>query len=149
MALAPPHAEPVCSALIDPAERPKRPLDCDIVAPEGEACGHRTRITSLGDVLESHPRDESPALDGPIADLQTAPVGHLIVVEAHGGCVAEVEETELLYPLHIDFNEIETDSMGSGQWIGGAGTRTNPTLSSECTCRSTTQSGLHFRVSSQ
>jgi N-methylhydantoinase B len=37
---------------------------------------------------------------------------------------ASIEETELLYPLHIDFNEIETDSMGSGQWIGGAGTRT-------------------------
>ena len=37
---------------------------------------------------------------------------------------ASVEEVELLYPLHIDFNEIETDSMGMGQWIGGAGLRT-------------------------
>lgn len=37
---------------------------------------------------------------------------------------ASVEEVELLYPLRIDFNEIETDSMGAGQWIGGAGTRT-------------------------
>lgn len=35
-----------------------------------------------------------------------------------------IEEVELLYPLRIDFNEIETDSMGMGQWIGGAGTRT-------------------------
>jgi N-methylhydantoinase B len=37
---------------------------------------------------------------------------------------ASVEEVELLYPLRIDFNEIETDSMGAGQWIGGVGTRT-------------------------
>ena len=37
---------------------------------------------------------------------------------------ASIEEVELLYPLHIDFNEIETDSMGAGKWIGGAGTRT-------------------------
>jgi len=37
---------------------------------------------------------------------------------------ASVEEVELLYPLRIDFNEIETDSMGMGEWIGGAGTRT-------------------------
>jgi N-methylhydantoinase B len=37
---------------------------------------------------------------------------------------ASVEEVELLYPLRIDFNEIETDSMGAGTWIGGAGTRT-------------------------
>jgi N-methylhydantoinase B len=35
-----------------------------------------------------------------------------------------IEEVELLYPLRIDFNEIEPDSMGMGQWIGGAGTRT-------------------------
>ena len=32
---------------------------------------------------------------------------------------ASIEEVELLYPLHIDFNEIETDSMGAGKWIGG------------------------------
>ena len=37
---------------------------------------------------------------------------------------ASVEEVELLYPLRIDFNEIVTDSMGAGEWIGGAGTRT-------------------------
>lgn len=37
---------------------------------------------------------------------------------------ASVEEVELLYPLRIDFNEIETDSMGAGKWIGGVGTRT-------------------------
>lgn len=37
---------------------------------------------------------------------------------------ASTEEVELLYPLRIDFNEIETDSMGAGQWVGGAGTRT-------------------------
>lgn len=37
---------------------------------------------------------------------------------------ASVEEVELLYPLRIDFNEIETDSMGAGKWLGGAGTRT-------------------------
>ena len=37
---------------------------------------------------------------------------------------ASVEEVELLYPLRIDYNEIETDSMGMGEWIGGAGTRT-------------------------
>ena len=37
---------------------------------------------------------------------------------------ASVEEVELLYPMRIDFNEIETDSAGAGQWIGGVGTRT-------------------------
>lgn len=37
---------------------------------------------------------------------------------------ASIEEVELLYPLQIDCNEIETDSMGAGKWIGGAGTRT-------------------------
>jgi N-methylhydantoinase B len=37
---------------------------------------------------------------------------------------ASIEEVELLYPLQVEFNEIETDSMGLGQWIGGPGTRT-------------------------
>jgi N-methylhydantoinase B len=41
-----------------------------------------------------------------------------------GLTAASIEEVELLYPLHIDFNEIETDSMGMGKWIGGAGLRT-------------------------
>jgi len=38
---------------------------------------------------------------------------------------ASTEEVELLYPLRVDFNEIETDSMGMGEWIGGVGTRTS------------------------
>jgi N-methylhydantoinase B len=37
---------------------------------------------------------------------------------------ASIEEVELLYPLRIDYNEITTDSMGLGEWIGGPGLRT-------------------------
>jgi N-methylhydantoinase B len=34
-----------------------------------------------------------------------------------------VEQVELLYPLRIERMEIEPDSMGLGEWIGGPGTR--------------------------
>jgi len=34
-----------------------------------------------------------------------------------------VEQVELLYPMHVERMEIEPDSMGMGQWMGGPGTR--------------------------
>ena len=37
---------------------------------------------------------------------------------------APVEEIELFYPILIERNEVETDAMGLGQWIGGPGLRT-------------------------
>jgi N-methylhydantoinase B len=37
--------------------------------------------------------------------------------------IQQVEQIELLYPLRVDCVEVERDSMGFGQWIGGAGTR--------------------------
>ncbi len=37
---------------------------------------------------------------------------------------AAIEEIELLYPIRVEQNEIETDAMGMGQWIGGPGLRT-------------------------
>jgi N-methylhydantoinase B len=37
---------------------------------------------------------------------------------------AAIEEIELLYPIRVEQNEIETDAMGAGQWIGGPGLRT-------------------------
>jgi N-methylhydantoinase B len=45
-------------------------------------------------------------------------------IAAFGGMrIAPIEEIELLYPLRIDFCEIEPDSMGMGAQLGGAGTR--------------------------
>ena len=37
--------------------------------------------------------------------------------------IQSIEQMELLYPLRISKHEIEQDSMGFGQWIGGPGTR--------------------------
>lgn len=37
---------------------------------------------------------------------------------------AAIEEIELLYPIRVEQNEIETDAMGAGKWIGGPGLRT-------------------------
>lgn len=37
--------------------------------------------------------------------------------------IQSIEQIELLYPLRIERMEVEPDSMGFGQWIGGAGTR--------------------------
>jgi len=37
--------------------------------------------------------------------------------------ILPIEQMELLYPLRIEQAEIETDSMGAGEWIGGAGVR--------------------------
>ena len=37
---------------------------------------------------------------------------------------APVEEIELFYPILMERNEVETDAMGLGQWIGGPGLRT-------------------------
>ncbi len=34
-----------------------------------------------------------------------------------------IEQVELLYPLRVERMEIEPDSMGLGEWIGGPGTR--------------------------
>jgi N-methylhydantoinase B len=43
---------------------------------------------------------------------------------AAGGLKAQsIEQVELLYPLFIECNEIEPDSMGFGQWNGGPGNR--------------------------
>lgn len=49
--------------------------------------------------------------------------------------IQSIEQIELLYPLHVEFHEIEPDAMGLGQWIGGAGNRLmiRPT-SGEMTC---------------
>ena len=45
-------------------------------------------------------------------------------IDGHGrGQGAAVEQIELLYPLRIERMEIEPDSMGFGEWIGGPGTR--------------------------
>jgi N-methylhydantoinase B len=55
---------------------------------------------------------------------------------AAGGLKAQsIEQVELLYPLFIEHNEIEPDSMGFGQWNGGPGNRlvVRPTAgSTEC-----------------
>ena len=49
----------------------------------------------------------------------------MCTIAGMGGLTAgSIEELELLYPLRFDENEIETDSMGLGQWIGGPGLRT-------------------------
>ncbi len=37
---------------------------------------------------------------------------------------ASIEHIELLYPIRVEVNEIETDAMGMGQCIGGPGLRT-------------------------
>ncbi len=37
--------------------------------------------------------------------------------------IQQVEEIELLFPLQVEQVEIETDSCGCGEWIGGPGTR--------------------------
>lgn len=37
---------------------------------------------------------------------------------------ASVEHIELLYPIRVEQNEIETDAMGMGEWNGGPGLRT-------------------------
>jgi len=43
---------------------------------------------------------------------------------AMGGLKAlPVEELELLHPILVDEMEVETDSMGCGEWIGGPGNR--------------------------
>jgi N-methylhydantoinase B len=43
---------------------------------------------------------------------------------AAGGLKAQsIEQIELLYPMRIEQMEIETDSMGAGEWIGGPGVR--------------------------
>jgi N-methylhydantoinase B len=43
---------------------------------------------------------------------------------AHGGLkVQPIEELELAFPLLVEQMEIEPDSMGLGEWIGGPGTR--------------------------
>jgi N-methylhydantoinase B len=45
-------------------------------------------------------------------------------VAGSGGLQAlQVEQLELLHPLLVGEWEVETDSMGHGQWIGGPGTR--------------------------
>lgn len=43
---------------------------------------------------------------------------------AHGGLKSlEIEQMELLYPILVEQMDIEPDSMGMGQWIGGPGVR--------------------------
>jgi N-methylhydantoinase B len=37
--------------------------------------------------------------------------------------IPAVEQLELLYPLRVEHHEVEPDSMGMGQWIGGPGNR--------------------------
>jgi N-methylhydantoinase B len=37
--------------------------------------------------------------------------------------IQSIEQLELLYPLFIEMHEIESDSMGFGEWLGGAGNR--------------------------
>jgi N-methylhydantoinase B len=44
---------------------------------------------------------------------------------------ASVEETELRYPLRFDVWEIEPESMGFGEWIGGPGIRCAVTPTAE------------------
>ena len=38
---------------------------------------------------------------------------------------APIEEIELHFPIRVEENEIETDAMGFGKWIGGPGLRTS------------------------
>jgi N-methylhydantoinase B len=46
-----------------------------------------------------------------------------------------IEQLELLYPVQIEQAEIESESMGYGQWIGGPGTRVKVTpLSGDMVC---------------
>ena len=42
-----------------------------------------------------------------------------------GVTAAAIEELELHYPIRVEENEIETDAMGCGKWIGGPGLRTS------------------------
>ena len=49
----------------------------------------------------------------------------LCTIAGMGGLTsASVEQLELLYPLRVEQNEIETDALGMGKWIGGPGLRT-------------------------
>jgi N-methylhydantoinase B len=49
----------------------------------------------------------------------------LIATNAAWGAlhVAPIEHTELLHPLHVETWELEPESMGLGEWIGGPGVR--------------------------
>ncbi len=49
----------------------------------------------------------------------------LCTIAGMGGLTsASIEQLELLYPIRVEQNEIETDALGMGQWIGGPGLRT-------------------------
>lgn len=49
----------------------------------------------------------------------------LFTIAGMGGLKsASIEQIELLYPLRVEQNEIETDALGMGRWIGGPGLRT-------------------------
>lgn len=48
----------------------------------------------------------------------------IVTLSALGGLkVGSVEQTELLYPVRVETMEVERDSMGLGEWIGGPGVR--------------------------
>ena len=37
--------------------------------------------------------------------------------------IESIEQLELLYPVHVETWEVEPDSMGAGEWLGGPGNR--------------------------
>ncbi len=37
--------------------------------------------------------------------------------------IESIEQLELLYPVHVESWEVEPDSMGAGEWLGGPGNR--------------------------